>query len=118
MARKSSCDRSLLSVLVPVLIASSVVTIGCSSPAPAPEPEPGSVNPEVWPQLTMPIAEDPALEAEITELMARMSLEEKVGQVIQGEIRYTTPEDVRTYHLGSVLNGGGSHPNDRSCPSS
>ena len=39
-----------------------------------------------------------------------MTVEQKVGQVIQSEIRHTTPEDVKTYHLGSVLNGGGSHP--------
>src|SRR5690606_12198707 len=34
----------------------------------------------------------------------------KVGQVIQGDIASLTPEDVRKYHLGSVLNGGGSGP--------
>ena len=39
-----------------------------------------------------------------------MSLEEKVGQVIQGELRTVTAEDIRRYHLGSVLNGGGSTP--------
>lgn len=49
----------------------------------------------------------------MAELLARMSLEEKVGQVIQAEIDQVTPEDVRRYHLGSVLNGGGSHPGGR-----
>src|ERR1700755_2504080 len=39
-----------------------------------------------------------------------MTLEEKVGQVIQGDIASLTPDDVRTYHLGSVLNGGNSAP--------
>ncbi len=43
-------------------------------------------------------------------LLSRMTLEEKVGQVIQGDIGSLTPEDVRTYHLGSVLNGGNSAP--------
>ena len=45
-------------------------------------------------------------------LMARMSLEQKVGQMIQGEIKHVTPDDVRRYGLGSVLNGGGSFPNN------
>ncbi len=43
-------------------------------------------------------------------LLKRMTLEEKVGQVIQGDINSLTPDDVRTYHLGSVLNGGNSAP--------
>jgi beta-glucosidase len=51
------------------------------------------------------------VERAVAELLARMSLEEKVGQVIQAEINEVTPEDVRRFHLGSVLNGGGSFPN-------
>jgi beta-glucosidase len=53
---------------------------------------------------------DPALEQRVRSLLARMTLEEKVGQVIQGDIDSLTPDDVRTYHLGSVLNGGNSGP--------
>ena len=41
-----------------------------------------------------------------------MSLEEKVGQIIQPEIKFVTPQEVRDYHLGAVLNGGGTVPND------
>ena len=41
-----------------------------------------------------------------------MTIEQKVGQMIQGEIRDVTPEDVRVYGLGSVLNGGGSFPQE------
>ncbi|MFS1523525.1 glycoside hydrolase family 3 protein [Microbulbifer sp. 2304DJ12-6] len=66
----------------------------------------------VWPALPPALPVDPALEARITGLMAQMSIEEKVGQLIQAEIKYTTPEDVRKYHLGSVLNGGGTYPNN------
>jgi beta-glucosidase len=53
---------------------------------------------------------DPQVERAVNDLLSRMSLEEKVGQVMQAEIGQVTPEDVRRYHLGSVLNGGGSHP--------
>jgi beta-glucosidase len=31
--------------------------------------------------------------------------------MIQGEIKHVSPDDVRTYGIGSVLNGGGSFPN-------
>ena len=51
------------------------------------------------------------IESQISDLMASMTLHEKVGQMIQGEIHSVSPEDVRTYGLGSVLNAGGSYPN-------
>ncbi|WP_319005057.1 glycoside hydrolase family 3 protein [Microbulbifer elongatus] len=70
-----------------------------------------SVN-AAWPQLSSPITKDPAIEARIDELLARMTVEEKVGQMVQVEIRTATPEDVKQYHIGSILNGGGSFPND------
>lgn len=39
-----------------------------------------------------------------------MSVEEKVGQIIQADVGSVTAEDVRRYRLGSVLNGGNSAP--------
>lgn len=39
-----------------------------------------------------------------------MTLEQKVGQMTQPEIRYITPDEVRRYYIGSILNGGGSWP--------
>lgn len=44
-------------------------------------------------------------------ILAKMTLEEKIGQVIQGDISSAKPEDVRKYNLGSILNGGNSAPN-------
>ncbi|WP_323815440.1 glycoside hydrolase family 3 protein [Cellvibrio sp. NN19] len=64
-----------------------------------------------WPSIASKVKKDPALEAKIDELLAQLSLEEKVGQMIQPEIRHLTPQDVKDYHIGSVLNGGGSVPN-------
>ena len=43
-------------------------------------------------------------------ILAQMTLEEKIGQVIQGDISTVTPEDAKNYNLGSVLNGGNSAP--------
>jgi beta-glucosidase len=39
-----------------------------------------------------------------------MTLEQKIGQITQADIRYITPDDVRRYYIGSVLNGGGAWP--------
>jgi beta-glucosidase len=71
-----------------------------------------TIHPEIWPKQTSPITRDPEREARIADLLARMTLEEKVGQVIQADIASVTPEDVKNYHLGSVLNGGNSAPNN------
>jgi beta-glucosidase len=53
---------------------------------------------------------DPRTEARISELLRKLTLEQKVAQMIQADIRYVTPEDVKTYRLGSILNGGGAFP--------
>jgi beta-glucosidase len=54
-------------------------------------------------------SEDP-VEAQIDEILAKLTLEQKVGQMVQAEIQHVTPDDVRKYQLGSVLNGGGVYP--------
>ena len=43
-------------------------------------------------------------------MLSKLSLEEKVGQMTQPEITTITPAQVREYHIGSVLNGGGAWP--------
>jgi beta-glucosidase len=50
------------------------------------------------------------VETRANELLAQMTLEEKVGQIIQADISAVTPEEAKTYNLGSVLNGGNSAP--------
>jgi beta-glucosidase len=41
-----------------------------------------------------------------------MTLEEKVGQMIQADIASISPAELRTYKLGSILAGGGAAPGD------
>ncbi|MGA2952685.1 MAG: exo 1,3/1,4-beta-D-glucan glucohydrolase [Caulobacteraceae bacterium] len=68
-------------------------------------------HPALWPKAASPAAfSDVATEARITRLMARMSLAEKVGQTIQGDISSVTPDDLRRYPLGAILAGGSSAP--------
>ena len=50
------------------------------------------------------------IDRRVEALLSTLTLEQKVAQMIQGEIKHVTPEDVRVYGLGSVLNGGGSFP--------
>lgn len=49
----------------------------------------------------------------IRRIVAGMTLEQKVGQMTQPNIWSVTPDDVRRYYLGSILNGGGAWPGNR-----
>jgi beta-glucosidase len=51
-----------------------------------------------------------SVKKQVKELMSQMTLAQKVGQMIQAERLSCTPEDVNSYHLGSVLSGAGSAP--------
>ncbi|GAB2285660.1 hypothetical protein Dimus_020101 [Dionaea muscipula] len=46
----------------------------------------------------------------ISDLMKRMTLEEKVGQMVQLDRTAATPQIMKEYSIGSVLSGGGSVP--------
>ncbi|EEF38422.1 hydrolase, hydrolyzing O-glycosyl compounds, putative [Ricinus communis] len=46
----------------------------------------------------------------IKDLMKRMTLEEKIGQMVQIERAVATPDVMEKYFIGSVLSGGGSVP--------
>ncbi len=80
----------------------------------APQPAPLSpvAHPETWPKVAARPALDKRVEARIDALMRAMSIDDKVGQIIQADIANVTPADLRTFKLGSVLNGGNSAPNN------
>jgi len=63
-----------------------------------------------WPQINSAVAIDPAIESKVAAIVAQMTLEEKVGQMIQPDLREVTPEEAKEYKLGSLLNGGGGWP--------
>ena len=42
-------------------------------------------------------------EADIPAALAAMTLEEKLGQLVQTDIAAATPRDVRDYHIGSII---------------
>jgi beta-glucosidase len=52
------------------------------------------------------------IENMVAELLAKMTLDQKVGQIVQPERMFIVPEEVKKYHIGSVLSGGGSTPGD------
>lgn len=65
-----------------------------------------------WPTIHSAIKVDPQIESKIKAILARMTLEEKVGQMLQPDFREVTPDEIRQYKIGSVLNGGGGWPDN------
>ena len=70
-------------------------------------PEAAQADPMAWPAIE-PIPLDPEVEAWIDDILAQMTLEQKVGQTIQADSGSVTANEVREYRLGSVLSGGNS----------
>ncbi|KLI98077.1 1,4-beta-D-glucan glucohydrolase [Luteimonas sp. FCS-9] len=77
-----------------------------------PAADSNAVDPAQWPEVTWPF-DDTELDAKVDALLATLTVEEKVGQIIQGDIADITPEDLRKYRLGSILAGGNSDPGGR-----
>ncbi len=73
-------------------------------------PKPEAVHVKAWPVARSPIGLDAKIESRIDALLKDMTVEEKVGQVIQPEWKSIKPEEVATYHIGSIENGGGAVP--------
>src|SRR5882762_2555548 len=79
--------------------------------AAAPATAADAIHPALWPEQPPAFAPDTALESRLNARIAARTLEQKVGQVIQPDIASITPDDLRHYDLGSILNGGSSSPN-------
>ena len=56
--------------------------------------------------------QDPTLPVttRVDDLLSRMTLDEKLGQMTQAERGSVSASDITTYRLGSILSGGGSSP--------
>ena len=63
-----------------------------------------------WPSVRSVVPQTAEQEARIERILSRMSVEEKVGQIIQPDISAITPADVAKYKFGSILAGGNSAP--------
>ncbi len=74
---------------------------------------PSTPTPMDTPTSPPPLYEDPSasIPARVADLMGRMTLDEKIGQMTQADRAYLTVDsDITKYFLGSLLSGGGSTP--------
>ncbi len=65
-----------------------------------------------WPVINSSIKKNEKIEQAILNILEKMTLEEKIGQMIQPNLRDVTPEEAKEYKLGSLLNGGGTWVNN------
>ncbi len=102
-----------------LLAAAGLISLlsACAGPGAASRsPDSAIADPSAWPATASPATlTDPQIEARIDTLLAAMTLEEKVGQLIQADIGSIQPGDLARYPIGSILAGGNSGPggNDR-----
>lgn len=86
------------------MVICAAVPMAQSGPAPI-------ANPALWPAAASPAQlTDASTEKAISALLAKMTVEQKVGQMIQADISAIAPADLLRYPLGSVLAGGNSGP--------
>ena len=101
-------NRSAFTRLAAAAMAALCVTangLAASSSADAPATV---IHAQLWPKAHSRGLSDERTEARIKELLAQLSIEEKVGQVVQADFAHITPSDLRRYPLGSILGGGGA----------
>ncbi|WDE12723.1 glycoside hydrolase family 3 protein [Thalassomonas haliotis] len=72
----------------------------------------GIASKALWPKDIHRVEKSKLLETRIDTLIATMSNEQKIAQMVQPEIRSMTVTDMRQYGFGSYLNGGGAFPNN------
>ncbi|WP_425997542.1 glycoside hydrolase family 3 protein [Caulobacter sp. DWR1-3-2b1] len=92
------------------LMATSLLTgVAVAEPVFAPTDK-ATAHAARWPAAKSYGLIDPETEAFVDSLLATMTLEEKVGQMIQADTSAIKPDDLKTYPLGSILAGGSSPP--------
>ncbi len=66
------------------------------------------------PELGTVLYTDPIqpVEARVEDLLKRMTLDEKIGQMTQVEKNSIKPGDITEYYVGSILSGGGGSPGE------
>jgi len=96
--------RQLLAIGLSALLATSLVAaFGATAAAQTPPP---------YKDPSQPVT------VRVNDLLARMSLDEKIGQMTQAERGALQPQsDLATFRIGSVLSGGGSAPSPNNATS-
>jgi beta-glucosidase len=106
--------RNRIYLLLSVLLVASMVLAACK--ASAKTAVPSTVTPPQTPVATEiklePVYKDPqaGVQDRVEDLLASMTLEEKIGQMTQVEKNSIQKKDITEKFIGSLLSGGGGYP--------
>jgi len=94
--------------ILSLLFLASLLLAGCAPSIPPP--------PTRTPPALLPVYQDPSqpVELRLADLLQRMTLDEKIGQMTQVENLGIQPGDITRYTIGSILSGGDGLPSDNS----
>jgi beta-glucosidase len=99
--------------LFSVLFLLSFLVAACGSQTPAadtPTESPVLATETLGPEIYTDTSQ--SVEARIEDLLVRMTLDEKIGQMTQVEKNSIKPGDITRYFIGSILSGGGGSPEE------
>jgi beta-glucosidase len=68
------------------------------------------IHPADWPAVESAVPVQPDVESRVQQLLKSLTLEEKVGQLIQADIDSIEPQDLDQFPVGSILAGGNAAP--------
>ena len=106
-----------------VLVLTALLVAACQTPSPTAVPQPGATEPASpttvllpTPASGAPAYRDPTVPVEqrVEDLLSRMTLEEKIGQMTQVEKGSIVSQDITHRYIGSILSGGGGSPPNNS----
>jgi beta-glucosidase len=60
------------------------------------------------------VLKNKSIQQKVDDLLSKMTLEQKIGQMTQADRMTCSPEEAKQYHLGSILSSAGSCPDDNS----
>lgn len=60
------------------------------------------------------VLQNKSIQQKVEDLLSKMTLEQKVGQMTQADRMTCSPDEARHHHLGSILSSAGSCPDDNS----
>ncbi len=99
--------------IISFLFLLSILLSACGAQAPASAVSPNSpiVPTATSGNMTYMNPSQPT-EARVEDLLKRMTLDEKIGQMTQVEKNSIKPGDITKYYIGSILSGGGGSPSE------
>jgi beta-glucosidase len=103
----------------------AIILVACSSPTPKNPTNQAFTDQSLPPESPTPVSRQSPIyldstqliTARVDDLLGRMTLEEKIGQMTQVEKDSIAPGDITKYFIGSILSGGGGSPDNNTVES-